>query len=197
MLILFSMVQGLPWSIYSTFVIEEKYGFNKTTKWTFVSDKIKGFLIGNVMIALILPLILWIIQKAGPNLVIYLAGTSIALIVVLSLLVPNVIMPLFYSFSDLEEGKLSKAIYQESEKTSILDSQIKVIDGSTRSSHSNAFVSGFGSFRKVVIFDTLIEQQTHDEIIAVVNHELGHVHHSHIIKNVFMSAVTLTVMFFF
>ena len=71
------------------------------------------------------------------------------------------------------------------------------MDGSTRSSHSNAFVSGFSTFRKVVIFDTLIEQQTHDEIIAVVNHELGHVHHSHLINDVVIEAVTLTVMFFF
>lgn len=90
-------------------------------------------------------------------------------------------MPLFYTLTDLEEGKLRDAIFKEAEKTSVNVAQIKVIDGSTRSSHSNAFVTGLGAFRKVVIFDTLIEQQSQDEIIAVVNHELGHVAHHHII----------------
>ena len=113
------MALNLPWSIYSTFVIEEKYGFNRTTKWTFVLDKVKGYVITNVFMAFKLPLILWIIQRAGANLVLHLAGASIALMVLYSLLEPNVIMPLFYTVSNLEEGELSRAVYKESEKTKI------------------------------------------------------------------------------
>jgi STE24 endopeptidase len=104
-------------------------------------------------------------------------------------------LPLFYTLTDLEEGKLRDAIFKEAEKTSVNVAQIKVIDGSTRSSHSNAFVTGFGAFRKVVIFDTLIEQQSQDEIIAVVNHELGHVAHHHIIYKIFTSSAQIVGMF--
>lgn len=104
-------------------------------------------------------------------------------------------MPLFFTFSDLEDGELKTKVFKEGEKTKIPVSQIKVIDGSQRSSHSNAFVSGFGSFRKVVLFDTLIEQQSTDEILAVVNHELGHVAHHHILKGVASTLVQLAVMF--
>jgi STE24 endopeptidase len=124
-----------------------------------------------------------------------LAGASIVMIILINLLVPTVILPLFYDFTDLEDGELKTAIFAESEKTNIPVSQIKVIDGSKRSSHSNAFVTGFGSFRKVVLFDTLLESHSHAEILAVVNHELGHVAHMHILQNVAMTTVQLTLMF--
>jgi len=97
-------------------------------------------------------------------------------------MIPTLIIPLFYKLTDLEEGELKTAIVKEAEKTNVPVSEIKKIDGSTRSSHSNAFVTGLYPFRKVVLFDTLIEQHPADEIIAVVNHELGHVHHRHILK---------------
>ena len=188
-------VVTLPFSLYATFVIEEKYGFNKTTAGTFVCDMIKKLILSLVIMAIIIPLLLWIIEVSGPTLVVNLAGTTIGLVIVLSLLVPTLIVPLFYTYTDLDEGELKTAILDEAKKTDVSVAEIKVIDGSKRSSHSNAFVSGFWSFRKVVIFDTLIEQQSKEEICAVVNHELGHVVYKHVIKNIFMSSVNLIIMF--
>ena len=172
---------NLPFSIYSTFIIEEKYGFNKTTPATFVCDELKKFLLIVVLYAVIIPLLLWVIAISGPTLVLNLAAISIGLVIVLSLLVPTVIVPLFYDYTDLEEGELKTAILREAEKTDVSVAEIKVIDGSKRSSHSNAFVSGFWNFRKVVLFDTLIAQHPVEEVVAVVNHELGHVVHKHVI----------------
>ena len=186
---------NLPFSIYHTFVIEEKYGFNKMTPGTFVCDELKKFVLVLVFYAIIIPLILWIIHVSGPALVLTLAACSIGLVILLSLLVPTVIVPLFFTYTDLEEGELRTAVLHEAEKTDVNVAEVKVIDGSKRSSHSNAFVSGFWSFRKVVLFDTLIAQHPVDEVCAVVNHELGHVAHKHVIQQVFLSSVSLIVMF--
>ena len=186
---------SLPFEIYFTFVIEEKWGFNKTTASTFVVDKIKGFALMTILTSIFLSAILYTIESCGDNLLFYLSVLTISIIVLLQILVPLVIIPCFYTYSDLEEGKLRTDIFNESEKTKIPVSQIKVIDGSKRSSHSNAFVSGFGPFRKVVIFDTLLEQQTPEEILAVVNHELGHVAHFHIIWNIIASSMQIVFMF--
>ena len=176
---LLESVINLPFSLYSTFVIEEKYGFNKTTPGTFVCDELKKILIVVILYAVLIPLILWTIEVSGPALVITLAGVSISVIIILSILVPTVLLPCFYTFTDLEEGELRTAILKEAEKTDVSVAEIKVMDGSKRSSHSNAFVTGFWSFRKVVLFDTLIEQHPIDQVCGVVNHELGHVVHKH------------------
>ena len=172
---------NLPFSIYSTFVIEEKYGFNKTTPGTFVCDEIKKFIIALVIYAVLIPLLLWLIHVSGPALVLNLAAASIIIVIILSLLVPTVIVPLFFTYSNLEDGELKDAILEEAKKTDVSVAEIKVIDGSKRSSHSNAFVSGFWNFRKVVLFDTLIAQHPVEEVCAVVNHELGHVVHKHML----------------
>ena len=195
MITLIESLLNIPFSIYHTFVIEEKYGFNKTTPGTFICDEIKKFAIVAVLFAIIIPLILWVIHVSGPALVLTLAACSITLVVVLSLLIPTVILPMFYTYSDLEAGELRTAVLQEALKTDVQVSEVKVIDGSKRSSHSNAFVTGFWSFRKVVLFDTLIAQHPVEEVCAVVNHELGHVVHKHILKQVFMSSVSLLIMF--
>jgi len=195
MLTLIESLLNIPFSIYHNFVIEEKYGFNKMTPGTFICDEIKKFVIVMVLYAAIIPLLLWIIHVSGPALVLTLAACSIGLIVILSLLVPTVIVPLFFTYSDLEEGELRDAVLNEARKTDVSVAEVKVIDGSKRSSHSNAFVSGFWSFRKVVLFDTLIAQHPVEEVCAVVNHELGHVVHKHVLQQVFMSSVSLTIMF--
>jgi len=195
MISLIEAMVNLPFSIYSHFVIEEKYGFNKMTPWTFVSDELKKFTIVLILMAVVLPLLLWIIAVSGPALVLTLAASSIGLIILLSLLVPTVIVPLFFTYENLEEGELNEAILRESTKTDVKVAEIKVIDGSKRSSHSNAFVSGFWNFRKVVLFDTLIAQHPIDEVCAVVNHELGHVVHNHILQHIFLNSVSLIVMF--
>lgn len=148
---------NLPFSIYHTFVIEESYGFNKMTPGLFLKDEIKKFFITAILAAIIIPVLLYIIANSGPALVPVLAGVSVGFVIFINLLVPTVILPLFFTMKDLDEGELRDAIFAEAERTNIPVSQIKVIDGSQRSSHSNAFVAGFGSFRKVVLFDTLIE----------------------------------------
>jgi STE24 endopeptidase len=147
---------NLPFSLYGTFVIEEKYGFNKTTPGTFICDEIKKFVLILVIYAVIIPLLLWLIAVSGPALILTLASVSVVIVILVSLLIPTVIVPLFYTYTDLEDGELKTAILKEAEKTDVKVAEIKVIDGSKRSSHSNAFVSGFWNFRKVVLFDTLI-----------------------------------------
>lgn len=137
-------------------MIEEKYGFNKMTVGTFICDEVKKFILILVFSAITIPLLLYIIQNSGDMLVPVLCGTSLALVLIINLLVPTVIVPLFFTYEDLEEGELKDAILAEAAKTDVSVAEIKVIDGSKRSSHSNAFVSGFWSFRKVVLFDTLI-----------------------------------------
>jgi len=195
-LLLLGQILDLPWKIYSTYVIEEKYGFNKTTPGTFVKDEVKTYFLSMILSAAAISVLLYIIEKAGNYMVLSLAGASIGLVVLINLLVPTVILPLFFTLSELDEGDLKTAIFKEAEKTEIPVSQIKVIDGSQRSSHSNAFVTGFGAFRKVVLFDTLIEQHTPEQILAIVNHELGHVAHYHILKSVAATSIQLIVMFF-
>ena len=151
MLTLIQIIINIPFSLYSTFVIEEKYGFNKTTMGTFVMDNIKTFLLTAILTVIILPLFLWIIESAGSALVPVLAVTSIVLVFVVSLLIPVFIIPCFFKYSELEEGDLRTAIFKEAERTNVPVSQIKVIDGSQRSSHSNAYVSGIGRSRKIII----------------------------------------------
>lgn len=189
------MLVKLPFSIYATFVIEEKYGFNKTTVGTFIGDIVKSQLLSVGFTALLLPLILWVVDISGENLVFYLVSVSVAFVLLLQILVPTFIIPLFYKYTELEEGELKQLILKEAEKTHVSVAEIKKIDGSRRSSHSNAFVSGIYPFRKVVLFDTLIEQHSNPEILAVVNHELGHVAHKHILRQVLSTVVQLTIMF--
>ena len=148
-----------------------------------------------ILYAIIIPVMLYIIQHSGDALVPVLSGVSVAFILIINLLVPTVIVPLFFTYENLEEGELKEAILAEAAKTDVKVSEIKVIDGSKRSSHSNAFVSGFWNFRKVVLFDTLIAQHPVEEVCAVVNHELGHVVHNHILWNVALSATSLLIMF--
>ena len=128
MLTLIESLLNIPFSIYHNFVIEEKYGFNKMTPGTFICDEIKKFVIVMVLYAAIIPLLLWIIHVSGPALVLTLAACSIGLIVILSLLVPTVIVPLFFTYSDLEEGELRDAVLNEARKTDVSVAEVKVID---------------------------------------------------------------------
>ena len=124
-----------------------------------------------------------------------LACVSIAGVILINLLIPSVILPIFFTFSDLEDSELQEKIFSEAEKTQIDVGEIKLIDGSQRSSHSNAFVAGLCGTRKVVLFDTLLEDHEEDEILSVISHELGHVAHNHIFKRVFLMSLQLIIMF--
>ena len=119
LLILISTLTNLPFRIYSTFVIEQKWGFNKTTKKTFICDLVKSFIISSVFTVILIPLMLWIVDYAGDKLVPYLVAFTFVVIVVVNLLIPTVILPLFFKFTDLEDGKLKTDIFKEAEKTKI------------------------------------------------------------------------------
>ena len=134
-----------------------------------------------VFTALLYPILLWIVDRGGHQLVLNMATMFLIIMILLQILIPTVIMPMFFTFTNLEEGDLKNAVVEEAKKTNVSISEIKMADGSKRSSHSNAFVTGLWFARKVVIFDNLIKDFNQSQIIAVVNHELGHVAHYHII----------------
>lgn len=202
---LFETVISIPFSYYKTFIIEEKHGFNKTTLNTFITDIIKQFFITSIIIIIIVPIMMWIIDYFGDNFVYYLWIFISLFLLLLMWLAPNVIMPCFYKFDTLNEEKHCKDDKTKGLK-SALDSlaeglkfplrKIFVMDGSKRSSHSNAFQYGFCSNKRIVLFDTLLKQMTKQEIVSVMCHELGHWKYSHTLKGLLITEVQLFITFF-
>lgn len=176
-----------PFGYYKNFVIEEKFGFNKMTVGTFIGDKIKGWLMMAVVGGGILALIIWFYGVAGANFWLY----AWALVAVFSLLMnmfyAKLIVPLFNKQTPLEAGSLRDKIENYGNKVGFKLDKIFVIDGSKRSTKANAYFSGFGSEKRVTLFDTLINDLDEDEIVAVFAHEVGHYKRKHIIFNLTMS----------
>ena len=187
---------SLPFSLYSTFVIEEKYGFNNTSTGTFFADLLKGLGLGVVIGLPILALILWVFQSLGTWAWLYgwIAVTLFSLI--MQYVAPMWIMPLFNKFEPLEDEELRKMIMNYAEKVKFSLTNIFVMDGSKRSSKSNAFFTGFGKHKRVALFDTLIEKHTKKELLLVLAHEIGHYKHKHIVKNMVISTAHTGVLFF-
>lgn len=196
-LVLLSFLLGLPFSIYSTFVIEEKFGFNKTTISTFIIDIIKSLALGAVIGGLILALILWFFQTAGQFGWIYCWIGVFCITLVLQFLAPVLIMPLFNKFTPLEEGELKKSILTYIKKEKFTIQGVFVMDGSKRSSKLNAFFTGFGKFKKIVFYDTLTEKLSVDQIVAVLAHEMGHYKCKHLMKMICASFAQTGLVFFF
>ena len=173
------------------FYLEEKFGFNKSTKGLWVVDKIKGSILGFVFSVLLLALMIWlyrVISSALPNtwwILVFVVFFGIQLL--LMILWPKFIIPLFNKLSPLEAGELKDRLMALSEKTGFKAQAIEVIDGSKRSGHSNAYFTGFGKFRRIVLYDTLIEQMETEEIEAVLAHEVGHYKLGHIPKRLAIS----------
>jgi len=168
-------IVSLPFAWYSQFKLEERFGFNTTTVKTWVLDRLKGFLLavllGFPLLALVLKLIAW----AGPNWWICAAAVVIAFQLLLLLIGPAVIMPLFNKFTPLPEGStLRERLFALARRTDFPTRSIEVMDGSKRSRHSNAFFTGFGRFRKIVIFDILLVHLAETELDSVLAHEIGH-----------------------
>src|SRR5690606_33026087 len=184
-----------PFGWYSTFVIEEKYGFNKTTKKTFVLDKIKGWLMMIIIGGLILGLIIWFYQQTGKDFWLYAWAVVIIFSVVVNMFYSRLIVPLFNKQTPLEEGNLKVAIEKYASKVGFRLDKIFVIDGSKRSTKANAYFSGFGSEKRVTLYDTLIEDLDDEEIVAVLAHEVGHYKKKHIIFNLFAAIVTTGITF--
>jgi STE24 endopeptidase len=187
---LISSLLDLPFSIYSTFVIEEKFGFNRTTVKTFIIDMLKGSLLGLVIGVPLLYIILWLMQQTGDQWWIYtwlvISGFSLFMMWVY----PTWIAPIFNKFEPLEEGETLNRITSLLNRCGFSSNGIFVIDGSKRSSHGNAYFSGFGRNKRIVFFDTLLKMLSDDELEAVLAHELGHFKKKHIIKGMAISFAT-------
>ncbi len=176
-----SFVMGLPFSLYQTFVIEQKFGFNKTTPKVFILDQIKGLLLGAVIGGLILGLIIWFYEFAGQWFWLY-AWVGLSLFMIFfSKFYTTLILPMFNKQTPLEEGELRTAIEKMSQRAGFTLANVYVMDGSKRSTKANAFFSGFGKNKRIVLFDTLINDLDTDEIVAVLAHEIGHFRLKHII----------------
>ena len=186
----------LPFSIYSTFVIEERFGFNKTTKRTFVMDLVKGVILGALLGGLILAGILVLFQYVGAYAWLYCWGAMIIFSLAIQFVAPTWIMPLFNKFTPMESGELKDAILKYAGSVNFPVKNIFVIDGSKRSSKSNAFFTGFGRNKRIALFDTLIAQQTVPEMVAVLAHEVGHYKKKHILQGMLIGFLHTGVLFF-
>jgi STE24 endopeptidase len=194
-LILLGQMVGIPFSIYDTFVIEEKYGFNKTTPKTFVVDILKGLMLTVLLGAPVFALILWIFNSI-PNAWLWAWGTLAVIQLFIMFIAPVVILPLFNKFTPLEDSELRTKIEEFAAAQKYKLSGIFKIDGSKRSTKSNAYFTGFGKTKRIALFDTLIEKHTTGELVGVLAHEIGHCKLGHIKKGIIISLASSLLMFF-
>ena len=176
-----------PFSYYQTFVIEEKFGFNKSSKKTFWLDKLKGWLMTIIIGGLILSIIIWFYQQTKENFWLYTWLLVAVFSLFMNMFYAKLIVPIFNKQTPLENGELKTAIEKYAEKVGFKLDNIFVIDGSKRSTKANAYFSGFGSQKRITLFDTLINDLETDEIVAVLAHEVGHYKKKHIIFNLVTS----------
>ncbi|MGL1889124.1 MAG: M48 family metallopeptidase [Reichenbachiella sp.] len=189
-----SDITSIPFDLYSTFVIEEKYGFNKMNGKTFVLDKIKGWALTIVVGGLILSIFLWLIGYFGQNFWIYFWVVISVFMVFINMFYTSLFIPLFNKLTPLADGSLKDAITKYSEGVQFPLNNIFVIDGSKRSSKGNAFFSGLGKKKKVVLYDTLIDNHTDEELVGVLAHEVGHFKKKHIIYSMVLGILQTGVM---
>ena len=197
-LMLASDLLTTPFSVYDTFVIEGKFGFNKTTPKTFVLDKLKGYLLGAIIGGGLLSLIIYIYQLTTTNFWIYtwivITGFSVFMVLFYS----NLIVPLFNKQTPLPEGELKSAIEDFSAKVGFKLDNIYVIDGSKRSTKANAYFTGFGAKKRIVLYDTLINDMSTNELVAVLAHEIGHYKKHHVIWSLLLGTLqTGAILFIF
>jgi STE24 endopeptidase len=185
-----------PFSVYGTFRIEEKYGFNKTTPRIFILDKIKGWLIGALIGGGLLALLIFIYQKTQNMFWIYAWAVIAAFSVFMSMFYSNLIVPLFNKQTPLEEGELRTAINNFADKVGFKLDNIFVIDGSKRSTKANAYFTGLGAKKRIVLYDTLIKDLGTEEIVAVLAHEVGHNKKKHVIQGLLISLIQTGIVLF-
>jgi STE24 endopeptidase len=185
---------SLPWEWYGQFRLEERFGFNRSTFKLWLLDKLKGMVVGLLLGLPLLALLLWLV---GLTPLWWIWGFALIFLFQLVMIVvyPMFIMPLFNKFDELPEGDLRNALMALGDRTGFQAKTILVMDGSRRSAHSNAFFTGFGAFRRIVLYDTLMEQLKPEELEAVLAHEIGHYKLGHIPKMVAFSAVSLLIAF--
>lgn len=195
-LLVLSYLLGLPFSIYATFVIEERFGFNRTTVGTFILDALKAALLMAILGGPLLAVILWFFAMTGQYAWLYCWSGVVCFSILVQFLAPVLIFPLFNKFSPLEEGRLKDQILAYAKKERFRIQGIFTMDGSKRSTKLNAFFTGFGRFRKIVFYDTLMEKLNNEEIVAVLAHEMGHFKLRHIIKMLAGSILQTGMLFY-
>lgn len=191
-----SMVLGLPESIYHTFVLEEKFGFNKTTPSLFVKDKIKELILSAVIGIPFLYIVIKIMKGLGDNWWVYAASFMLAFQFLMLWAYPRFIAPLFNKFTELNDESLKNQIEDLTNKIELNFKDYYVMNASIRSSHGNAYFTGFGKNKRIVFFDTLLKTLLPNEVISVLAHELGHLKRKHILKSMLIMSVFLYIGFF-
>lgn len=184
---------NIPFSYYFTFVIEERFGFNKTTHKTFAMDKVKSYLLTLVIGGLLGYPLLWIISELG-NQFWLLAFVLVGLFIFLTnMFYASVILPLFNKLNPLPDGSLKDAIMGYAQRVNFPLENVYIIDGSKRSTKANAFFSGFGKRKKIVLFDTLIEKHTDDQLVAILAHEVGHYKKHHVVWSLLLGLIQMGI----
>lgn len=190
-----------PFAYYKTFVIEEKFGFNKTTKKLFILDKLKGLVMMALLGGGLIALIVWFYQVTGNQFWLYAWGIVIIFTVFMNMFYSKLIVPLFNKQTPLEDGELRTKISAYAESVGFNLEKIFIIDGSKRSTKANAYFSGFGSEKRVTLYDTLVNDLNDEEIVAVLAHEVGHYKKKHIIFNlvtsILLTGLTLFILSIF
>lgn len=195
-LFIISDIIGMPFAIYSNFKIEAKYGFNKMTIKTFLMDKIKGYVLTIIFGGLLLVVLIYLVNFIGGSFWLYFWAVIAGFMLIANMFYASLILPLFNKLQPLEDGELKSSIQAYSEKVSFPLKNIFVMDGSKRSSKGNAFFSGLGKKKKVVLFDTLIEKHSVEELTAVFAHEVGHYKKKHIIFSTIFSIGLMGLMLY-
>lgn len=187
---------NIPFGYYDTFIIERKYGFNTMTIKTFISDHIKSWFIALLVGGPVLGLITWFYYKTGKSFWLYAWGLITLFSVFINLFYSELIVPLFNKQTPLPEGSLRTMIEGFSQKTGFRLKNIYIIDGSKRSTKANAYFSGFGPKKRIVLYDTLQKELSEEEIVAVLAHEIGHYKKKHVLLNLFFSVLVTGLMLF-
>ena len=195
-LFILSDIINVPFSLYKIFVIEEKFGFNKMTLKLFIVDKLKNYVIAFIVGGILLTVFFWTVQEMGKNFWIYFWVVISVFIFLVNLLYTSIYIPLFNKLEPLGEGALRTAIETYSKKISFPLTNIFVIDGSKRSGKSNAFFSGIGKKKKIILFDTLIANHSVEELVAVLAHEVGHYKKHHILQGLVISVLQTGIILY-
>ena len=191
-----SDILGTPFDIYHTFVIEEKYGFNRITPKTYVTDKLKGYMLSLILGGGLLAVFVWFYDTAGSLFWLY-AWIFITLFsIFMSMFYSTLIVPLFNKQTPLEEGELREAIEKFANKVGFKLKNIYVIDGSKRTKKANAYFSGLGAKKRIVLYDTLINEHTTEELVGVLAHEIGHYKKKHTLKSIIISTLHTGIMLY-
>jgi len=195
-LFMVSDLLSLPFAVYDTFKIEADYGFNKTTGRTFIKDKLKSYLLTFLIGGGLLALMLWLMLNTGKTFWIYLMIVIVFVSVLFNMFYTSLVLPWFNKLEPLKDEELKSGISSLSERIGFSIKDIFVIDGSTRSTKANAFFSGFGNNKRIVLYDTLINDHTKEELLAILAHEIGHYKKQHIPKNMILSTIQSGILFF-